>query len=176
MVDARRPPVALVGGGRDRQPQRPERLVPAAQAEIQAFDTVYASRLYCMRHGVSSGSRRRRQGIRGPSCCGCSPAIPEIEVVHVTADSNAGAAVGELYPVACSRRTATCGSSPLDVGRPAPVSTSCSRALPHGASQALLARSSLDDVGHVDRPRRRLPAAARRVRSAGTASRTARPS
>ena len=84
---------------------------------------------------------------------------PEIEVVHVTADSNAGARGRRR----CTRRspppTTDLAYAPVDAGRPRAASTSCSCALPHGASQALVP-DLLDTRRPRRRPRRRLPAAA----------------
>ena len=71
---------------------------------------------------------------------------PEIEVVHVTADSNAGAAVGELYP-------SLVGAYPdlvferLDVGALDGVDVAF-LGLPHGESQGLVP-SLIDRVNHV---------------------------
>lgn len=71
---------------------------------------------------------------------------PEIEVVHVTADSNAGAAIGELYPalrpLVGDRRFAA--YDPAELNGIDLVFT----ALPHGASQ-LLVPELLGRVGHV---------------------------
>jgi N-acetyl-gamma-glutamyl-phosphate reductase len=71
---------------------------------------------------------------------------PEIEVLHVTADSNAGAGVAAVYP-------ALAPAYPETVF--APLAAADLRgldlvfcALPHGASQALIP-SIIDDVGHV---------------------------
>ncbi len=71
---------------------------------------------------------------------------PDIEVVHVTADSNAGAGVGELYP---SLLPAYGGLqfAPVDAADLEGLDlVFC--ALPHGASQALLP-GLLDHVGHA---------------------------
>ena len=71
---------------------------------------------------------------------------PDVEVVHVTADSNVGAAVGDLYPGLLGA---------YDNLRYSPIAAEdltgldllfC--ALPHGASQSLLP-DLLDHVGHV---------------------------
>ena len=94
------------------------------------------------RAGVLGGS-----GYAGAELLRLLAGHPEIEVVHVTADSNAGAAVGELYP---ALRPGLRRPPLLAARRPptSPVSTSCSAALPHGASQALLP-DLLDHVGHA---------------------------
>jgi N-acetyl-gamma-glutamyl-phosphate reductase len=93
------------------------------------------------RAGVVGGS-----GYAGAELLRLLAGHPDIEVVHVTADSNAGTAVGELYP----------GLLPAyELLRFAPVDAAdlagldlvfC--ALPHGASQALLP-GLLDHVGHA---------------------------
>jgi N-acetyl-gamma-glutamyl-phosphate reductase len=93
------------------------------------------------RAGVVGGS-----GYAGAELLRLLAGHPEIEVVHVTADSNAGTAVGELYP----------GLMPAyGQMRFAPVDAAdltgldlvfC--ALPHGASQALLP-DLLDHIGHA---------------------------
>jgi len=71
---------------------------------------------------------------------------PDIEVVHVTADSNAGAGIADVYPSlrpAYGERT----FAPLDAGDLRGLDlVFC--ALPHGASQALMP-AIVDDVGHV---------------------------
>ena len=73
-------------------------------------------------------------------------AHPEIEVVHVTADSNAGAAVGELYPSLAAAYPALEYASyvPTDL---AGVDVAFV-ALPHGESQ-LIAPALVDRVAHV---------------------------
>ncbi len=71
---------------------------------------------------------------------------PDIDVVHVTADSNAGAAVAELYPsLAAAYPMLTYG--PMD---PASVDglDLVFLAMPHGASQDF-APHMIDSVGHV---------------------------
>jgi N-acetyl-gamma-glutamyl-phosphate reductase len=71
---------------------------------------------------------------------------PDIEVVHVTADSNAGARIADVYPAltpAYGERT----FSALDAGDLRGLDLLFC-ALPHGASQALIP-AVLDDVGHV---------------------------
>ena len=71
---------------------------------------------------------------------------PAIEVVHVTADSNAGAEVGELYP---GLRPAYEGRRyvPYDVTDLAGVDVVFT-ALPHGASQSVVP-TLIERVGHV---------------------------
>lgn len=73
-------------------------------------------------------------------------AHPEIEVVHVTADSNAGGVVADLYPsLAAAYPHLT--FAPLDVADLRGLDlVFCT--LPHGASQAL-AVDLVDDVAHV---------------------------
>ena len=71
---------------------------------------------------------------------------PEIEVVHVTADSNAGAAVGELYPSLWPAYEQL-RYSPLAAADLAGLDlVFC--AMPHGESQSLLP-DLLDQVGHA---------------------------
>ena len=112
-----------------------------------------------------------RQGTRGPSCSGCWPAHPEIEVVHVTADTNAGAVVAELYPslAACVPGARL---APLDARRPRGprprVLACCRTASP--APRCPAARRGR--ARH--RPRRRLPAPAATY-ARGTARRTRAP-
>src|SRR5690242_10284102 len=71
---------------------------------------------------------------------------PEIEVVHLTAESNAGARVADLFAgLAPSYGRAT--FAPLDAADLRGLDlVFC--ALPHGASQALLP-GLVDDVGHI---------------------------
>jgi N-acetyl-gamma-glutamyl-phosphate reductase len=93
------------------------------------------------RAGVVGGS-----GYAGAELLRLLAGHPEIEVVHVTADSNSGMAVGDLYPALLPA---------YEQMRFAPVDAAdltgldlvfC--ALPHGASQALLP-DLLDHVGHA---------------------------
>jgi N-acetyl-gamma-glutamyl-phosphate reductase len=71
---------------------------------------------------------------------------PEIEVVHVTAESNAGARVGDLFP-GLTPAYGTVVFAPLDAGDLRGLDlVFC--ALPHGASQALLP-GLVDDVAHI---------------------------
>jgi N-acetyl-gamma-glutamyl-phosphate reductase len=73
-------------------------------------------------------------------------AHPEIDVVHVTADSNAGAEVGALYPsLAAAYPAMTYGA--MDPAAVAGVDV-VFLAMPHGASQGF-APSVIDEVGHV---------------------------
>ena len=72
---------------------------------------------------------------------------PEIEVALVTADSNAGATVGDLYP----SLAAAYDGPDLRAGRrrpTSPASTSCSSACRTAQSQAIAA-DLVDTVGHV---------------------------
>lgn len=71
---------------------------------------------------------------------------PDIEVVHVTADSNAGASVASLYP---SLAAAYPGLEygPMDPAAVAGLDL-VFLAMPHGASQGFAPRI-IDDVGHV---------------------------
>src|SRR5438552_7366272 len=93
------------------------------------------------RAGVLGGS-----GYAGAELLRLLAGHPEIEVVHVTADSNAGAAVGELYPGLLAayedRRYWPPAATEL-AGLGLVFGT-----LPHGASQALLPEL-LDHVGHA---------------------------
>src|SRR4051812_21726282 len=70
----------------------------------------------------------------------------EIEVVHLTADANAGARVADLYP-ALAPAYADATFAPLDAADLRGLDVVFC-ALPHGASQALLP-GLLDDVSHV---------------------------
>ena len=73
-------------------------------------------------------------------------AHPEIEVVHVTADSNAGAAVGDLYPSLAAAYPAFeyASYAPADL---AGVDVAFV-ALPHGESQGI-APGLVERVAHV---------------------------
>ena len=93
------------------------------------------------RAGVVGGS-----GYTGAELLRLLAGHPEIEVVHVTADSNAGAAVGRAVPVA-RRRYPDLEYSPFDAAALAGLDL-VFPALPHGESQALLPEL-LDHVGHV---------------------------
>ena len=93
------------------------------------------------RAGVVGGS-----GYAGAELLRLLAGHPEIEVVHVTADSNAGAAVGELYPSLLPAYERL-RFAPVDAADLAGLDlVFC--ALPHGASQALLP-GLLDHVGHA---------------------------
>ena len=107
------------------------------------------------RAGVVGGS-----GYTGAELLRLLAGHPEIEVVHVTADSNAGAAVGTLYP-SLLPAYGDLRFSPLDVADLSGLDlVFC--ALPHGAVAA--ARPGDPRPGRARRrPRRRLPAAGRRV-------------
>ena len=93
------------------------------------------------RAGVVGGS-----GYTGAELLRLLAGHPEIEVVHVTADTNAGAAVGELYPGLLGAYE-TLQLPPLDAADLAGLDL-VFVALPHGASQALLP-GLLDHVGHA---------------------------
>jgi N-acetyl-gamma-glutamyl-phosphate reductase len=71
---------------------------------------------------------------------------PEIEVVHVTADTNAGGRVTDLYP-SLEPAYGDLTYAPLDVAELRGLDVMFC-ALPHGASQALVP-DLVDDVGHV---------------------------
>jgi len=93
------------------------------------------------RAGVVGGS-----GYAGAELLRLLAGHPEIEVVHVTAESNAGAAVGDLYPslIPAYERLRF---SPLDAADLTGLDLLfCT--MPHGASQVLLP-NLLDHVGHV---------------------------
>ncbi len=93
------------------------------------------------RAGVAGGS-----GYAGAELLRLLAGHPDIEVVHVTADSNAGAFVRELYP-ALEPAYGDVRFSPLHARDLAGLDlVFC--ALPHGASQALLP-AVVDDVAHV---------------------------
>ena len=102
-----------------------------------------------------------RPGIPGPSCSDCWRAIPRSRSCtsprRRTPAARSASCIPSLAPglraASGSRRSTPPTCRGLDL-------VFC--ALPHGESQALLP-GLLDHVGHVDRPRRRLPAAARRV-------------
>ena len=70
---------------------------------------------------------------------------PEVEVVVVTADSNVGASVGELFPSLAAAYDLT--YAPLDPADLAGLDV-VFLALPHGQSQTV-ARALVDSVGHV---------------------------
>jgi N-acetyl-gamma-glutamyl-phosphate reductase len=71
---------------------------------------------------------------------------PDIDVVHITADSNAGARVSDLYP-SLAPAYGDRAFSPLDAADLRGLDlVFC--ALPHGASQALLP-NLVDDVAHI---------------------------
>ncbi len=70
----------------------------------------------------------------------------EIEVVHVTADSNAGASVADLFP-SLTPAYGDATFAPLDAGDLRGLDVVFC-ALPHGASQALLP-GIVDDVAHI---------------------------
>ena len=73
-------------------------------------------------------------------------AHPEIEVVHVTADSNAGASVSELFPSLAAAYPSLV-YAPLEAADLAGLDV-VFLALPHGQSQAI-AGSLVDTVGHL---------------------------
>src|SRR6266511_1699241 len=93
------------------------------------------------RAGVVGGS-----GYTGAELLRLLAAHPEIEVVHVTADSNAGATVGALYPSLAAAYPAFeyASYAPADL---AGVDVAFV-ALPHGESQ-LIAPALIERVGHV---------------------------
>src|SRR5262245_46278497 len=143
-------------GGRRRPPAnsarwRPVRPRPGARrarcpAAVQkSRSTAYA--LSCMicdmayRAAVAGAS-----GYAGAELLRLLAGHPEIEVVHVTADSNAGGRVADLYP-SLAPVYGDLTYAPLEVaGLRGLDLVFC--ALPHGASQALAA-DLLDDVSHV---------------------------
>ena len=93
------------------------------------------------RAGVAGGS-----GYAGAELLRLLAGHPEIEVVHVTADANAGTAVGELYPALLGAYE-NLRYSPLAAADLAGLDlVFCT--LPHGASQVLLP-DLLDHVGHA---------------------------
>ena len=161
MVDARRPPVALVGGGRDRQRAAARGAGPAASVGPGGRQLMHRSVLYAPWRIERASSAR--QAIRGPSCSDCWPATPRSRSSTSRPTRNAGAAVGDLYPglLARLRRPA------LRAARRGRPRRSRPRVLRAAARREPGARcpTSLDHVGHVDRSRRRLPAPARRVRA-----------
>src|SRR5256885_643748 len=85
-------------------------------------------------------------GYAGPELLRLLAGPPEIEVVHVTADSNAGAAVGALYPslAAASPALEYVSYAPADL---AGVDVAFI-ALPHGESQGI-APGLVERVAHV---------------------------
>ena len=93
------------------------------------------------RAGVVGGS-----GYAGAELLRLLAGHPEIEVVQVTADSNAGAVVGELYP-ALAPAYERMRFAPLDAADLAGLDLVFAT-MPHGASQALLP-GLLDHVGHA---------------------------
>ena len=93
------------------------------------------------RAGVVGGS-----GYTGAELLRLLAGHPEVEVVHVTADSNVGAGVGELYPGLLGTYEHL-RYSPLAAADLAGLDLLFCL-LPHGASQALLP-DLLDHVGHA---------------------------
>jgi N-acetyl-gamma-glutamyl-phosphate reductase len=93
------------------------------------------------RAGVVGGS-----GYAGAELLRLLAGHDEIEVVHVTADSNAGAAVGEMYPSLLPAYEQL-RFSPVEAGDLTGLDLLFC-AMPHGASQALLP-DLLDHIGHV---------------------------
>ncbi len=93
------------------------------------------------RAGVVGGS-----GYTGAELLRLLAAHPEIEVVHVTAESNAGAAVGALYPSLARAypRVEYAAYAPSDVAGLDVVFL----ALPHGESQRIVPEL-VERVGHV---------------------------
>ena len=161
MVDARRP----ASSARWRRPRSVSRSGPRRCSGRQLrplASTAHASALYYMHHGVSSGSRRRVRATPGPSCCGCWPATPRSRSCTSRPTRNVGRGGRRAVPGPARRLRATCGTRRSTAADLAGLDlVFC--LLPHGASQALLP-GLLDHVGHVDRSRRRLPPARRRVR------------
>ena len=103
---------------------------------------------------------------------------PEIEVVLVTADSNVGASVSELYPSLAAAYPALV-YAPVAAADLAGLDV-VFLALPHGESQAIVG-SLVDTVGHVvdlgadfRLPRRRLRAVVRRDAHRARAARPVR--
>ena len=117
--------------------------------------------VYSMRHGVSSGGRGGL-GVHGSGAA----APPRRPSRHrgglVTADSNAGARVAELYPSLAPGYPDTTYQT-LDPAALAGLDV-VFLALPHGESQRIAAEL-VDTRRSRRRPRRRLPAAGRRVRA-----------
>ena len=101
-----------------------------------------------MRHGVSSGRRRRRQGTRGPSCSGCSPGTPRSTSCTSPPTPTRGAAVGDLYPVARGRVRRGSQLAPLDAADLARARRRVPRAAARRVAGAR-ARRCVDDVAHV---------------------------
>ncbi len=93
------------------------------------------------RAGVVGGS-----GYTGAELLRLAAGHPELDVVHVTADSNAGTAVGELYP-SLGPSYGGMVYEALDPGALDGLDVAFV-ALPHGASQALVP-DLVDRVGHV---------------------------
>ena len=104
-------------------------------AERRCSGPMHRSCIVCSmayRAGVVGGS-----GYTGAELLRLLAGHPEIEVVHVTADSNAGAAVGALYPSLggrVPRRSSTRRSTPADL---AGLDVAF-LALPHGESQQIV--------------------------------------
>jgi N-acetyl-gamma-glutamyl-phosphate reductase len=93
------------------------------------------------RAGVVGGS-----GYTGAELMRLLAGHPEIEVVHVTADTNAGAAVADLYP-SLGPAYGDLRFAPYDIGELTGLDLVFT-ALPHGASQ-LLVPELLGRVAHV---------------------------
>lgn len=85
-------------------------------------------------------------GYTGAELLRLAAAHPELDVVHVTADSNAGAAVADLYP-SLAPAYGTMRFEALDVAALEGLDVVCC-ALPHGESQQLVP-DLVGRVGHV---------------------------
>ena len=165
-------PVAVVGRRGDLERERLQRRArPSSSGESSDPDIVYA--VTCMictmayRAGVVGAS-----GYTGAELLRLLAGHPEIDAVHVTADSNAGARVGRAVPVAGAGVRRVC-SSRRSTPTTSPASTSCSSRCRTGSRSGSPRRCSR---GSRARRRHRAPTSGSRPprTSSGTARRTRR--
>src|ERR1043165_2586483 len=116
----------------------------------RAGQTKAAARCYALRRIVCGMAYRAAvagaSGYTGAELLRLLAGHPEIEVLHVTAEANAGAAIASLYPGLAPAYSDTVFAPPAAADFRGLDLVFC--ALPHGASQALIP-SIIDDVGHV---------------------------
>ncbi len=145
--DGRRPRSASSARWRRRRPS-PENGpsgVPGASSANPVDRLCIRTVLYApwrIEPGWSAG-----QGIRAPSCCGCSPGTPRSKSCTSPRTRTPARAVGDALPVADARRTATSGSR-RSTSPTCAVSTSCSPRC-RTARRQLLVPEILDRVAHV---------------------------
>ena len=170
VVDAGRAPVPLVGVAGDRELERPELGARGGPAEgLQCYARVCIVCIMAYRAGVVGAS-----GYTGAELLRLLAGHPEIEVVHVTADSNAGATVAEPVPVARAPRTRGLEYAPFDARDLAGLDV-VFLGLPHGESQRVVPELVSDGraTSSTSAPTSASP---RPCTSSGTASPTPRPS